>query len=102
MGIRKYKPTTPGQRFRNVNDFSEVTSDAPYKPLTTDLRKSGGRNSQGRLTARHRGGGHRRRYRIIDFKRNKRDIPARVETIEYDPNRSTTMANAAISSLPSD
>ncbi len=92
MGLKKYKPTTPGQRFRNVSDFSEVTSETPYKPLTTALRKTGGRNSQGRLTARHRGGGHRRRYRIIDFKRNKRDIPAVVETIEYDPNRSANIA----------
>ena len=92
MGIKSYKPNTPGQRGQSVNDFSEITTDRPYKPLTRDLRKSGGRDAQGRITVRHRGGGHKRRYRLIDFKRDKRSIPAVVETIEYDPNRSANIA----------
>ncbi|MFC1544055.1 50S ribosomal protein L2 [Gemmatimonadota bacterium] len=92
MGLKKYKPTTPAQRYMSVNSFEEITADAPYKPLTTAQKRKGGRNNRGRITARHRGGGHKRRYRIIDFKRDKRDIPSVVETIEYDPNRSANIA----------
>lgn len=92
MGIRNLKPITPGTRFYSISTFEEITTDKPYKPLTTSLKKSGGRNNTGRITSRHRGGGHKRRYRIIDFKRNKFDIPATVETIEYDPNRSARIA----------
>ncbi len=88
MGIKKLKPVTPGQRFRTVSDFSELTTDRPEKSLLEPLTKSGGRNNRGRITVRHRGGGHKRRYRRIDFKRDKRGVPARVATIEYDPNRS--------------
>ncbi|MFO7769620.1 MAG: 50S ribosomal protein L2 [bacterium] len=92
MGLKKYKPTTPGTRFKSVSDFQEITSDKPFKPLTKELRRKGGRNNRGRITTRHRGGGHKRRYRIVDFKRDKRDIPAVVETLEYDPNRSANIA----------
>jgi len=92
MGIRIIKPTTPGNRFSTRSDFEHITTDQPEKKLTTSLRKSGGRNNNGRITVRHRGGGHRRRYRIIDFKRDKMDIIAKVATIEYDPNRSANIA----------
>ena len=92
MGIRVIKPTTPGNRFSTRSDFEHITTKQPEKKLTTALRKSGGRNNNGRITVRHRGGGHRRRYRIIDFKRDKMDILARVATIEYDPNRSANIA----------
>ena len=92
MGIRIIKPTTPGNRFSTRSDFEHITTDQPEKKLTTALRKSGGRNNNGRITVRHRGGGHRRRYRIIDFKRDKMDIIAKVATIEYDPNRSANIA----------
>jgi large subunit ribosomal protein L2 len=92
MGLKKYKPNTPGQRFMSVSSFEEITTSEPYKPLTQPKRRKGGRNNHGRITVRHRGGGHKRRYRIVDFKRNKRDIPAVVETIEYDPNRSANIA----------
>lgn len=92
MGLKKYKPTTAGQRFMNVSDFAEITVSSPYKPLTSAIRKKGGRNHHGRITVRHRGGGHKRRYRIIDFKRGKHDISSVVETIEYDPNRSANIA----------
>ncbi|HPU23051.1 MAG TPA: 50S ribosomal protein L2 [Candidatus Kapabacteria bacterium] len=92
MGIRVLKPITPGTRFYSVSDFAEITTDKPYKPLTTPLKKTGGRNNTGRITSRHRGGGHKRRYRIIDFKRNKIGINAVVETIEYDPNRTARIA----------
>ena len=88
MGIRKLKPTTPGSRFATRADFSELTVNSPEKRLTRALRKRGGRNNTGRITIRRRGGGHKRRYRIIDFKRNKLEIPGKVATIEYDPNRS--------------
>jgi len=87
MGIRKYKPTSPGRRHGSVLDYSEITCTTPEKSLLRPLKKTGGRNNHGRITCRHRGGGHKRRYRLIDFKRNKDDIPARVATIEYDPNR---------------
>ncbi len=92
MGIKKLKPVTPGQRFRTVSDFSELTASKPEKSLLEPLTKSGGRNNTGRITVRHRGGGHKRRYRRIDFKRDKLGVPARVATIEYDPNRSARIA----------
>jgi large subunit ribosomal protein L2 len=92
VGIRIIKPTTPGNRFATRSDFAEITKSTPEKSLTIALRKTGGRNNNGRITVRHRGGGHRRRYRIIDFKRDKFDIPAKVASIEYDPNRSANIA----------
>ncbi len=92
MGIKKYKPTTPSLRFRTGYTFSEITCTSPEKSLLKPVRKSGGRNNQGRITCRHRGGGHRRHYRIIDFKRDKTGIPAKVATIEYDPNRTARIA----------
>ncbi len=92
MPIRKYNPTSPGQRFQTVQTFDELTATKPYKPLTEPLHSTGGRNNQGHLTSWWRGGGHKRMYRIIDFKRDKRDIPAKVATVEYDPNRSARIA----------
>jgi large subunit ribosomal protein L2 len=92
MGIRSLKPVTPGSRFATRPDFSEITTNKPEKSLTSALHKSGGRNNKGRMTMRRRGGGHKRRYRLIDFKRDKFDIPAKVATIEYDPNRSAYIA----------
>ena len=92
MANRKIKPTTPGRRFGTYPMREEVTTDRPHKPLTEGLTKSGGRNARGRVTSRHRGGGAKRRYRRIDFKRRKDGIPARVATIEYDPNRSCYVA----------
>ncbi|MCI6123237.1 MAG: 50S ribosomal protein L2 [Christensenellaceae bacterium] len=92
MAIRKIKPTTPGQRFMTVSAFEEITCTTPEKSLLEDLRSSGGRNNHGRITVRHRGGGARRKYRIIDFKRNKDGIPAKVASIEYDPNRTAFIA----------
>lgn len=88
MGIKVYKPTTASMRQRTGLTYEELTVREPYKPLTQSLKKSGGRNSQGKISVRHRGGGHKRLYRVIDFKRSKIDIPGEVETIEYDPNRS--------------
>ncbi len=88
MAIRKLRPVTPTQRFRTVADFSEVTRTEPEKSLLEPLKKSGGRNNRGRITVRHRGGGHKRRYRKIDFKRTKHGVPAKVFSVEYDPNRS--------------
>ena len=88
MGVRNLKPVTPGSRFASRSDFSEITTDKPEKSLTVALRKKGGRNNTGRITVRRRGGGHKRRYRIIDYKRNKFGIKGKVATIEYDPNRS--------------
>jgi large subunit ribosomal protein L2 len=90
--IRGRKPTTPGRRGSTVSDFSEITETRPEKSLTVPLRKTGGRNNQGVITARFRGGGHKRRYRVIDFKRDKLDVPGRVASIEYDPNRSARIA----------
>ena len=95
MPIRKYKPTSPGRRFQTVQVFDEITATKPHKPLTEPLRRSGGRNNAGHLTVWWRGGGHKRLYRVIDFKRSKRDIPAKVLTIEYDPNRSARIALVA-------
>jgi large subunit ribosomal protein L2 len=92
MPIRKYNPTSPGRRFQTVQVFDEITTQEPYKPLVEPLRKSGGRNNHGELTSWWRGGGHKRSYRIIDFKRDKHGIPAKVATIEYDPNRSSRIA----------
>lgn len=92
MATRKLKPTTPGTRHRIAPVFDDVTTNVPEKSLTVGLHKSGGRNHHGRKTSRHRGGGHKRRYRIIDFKRDKFDIPGKVKTIEYDPNRTARIA----------
>src|SRR5207237_5163212 len=92
MAIRKYTPTSPRTRFQTVAVFDEITTQEPYKPLVEPLHRSGGRNNAGTLTSWWRGGGHKRMYRIIDFKRDKRDIPATVSTIEYDPNRSARSA----------
>jgi large subunit ribosomal protein L2 len=92
MAIRKVKPTSAGRRFQTYATFEEITTDRPQKSLIKPLRKSGGRNNAGRITAWQRGGGHKRRYRVIDFKRNKEGIPARVATVEYDPNRSAHIA----------
>jgi large subunit ribosomal protein L2 len=92
MPIRKYKPTSAGTRFRTVQTFDEITTNDPYKPLTENLHRSGGRNNHGELTSWWRGGGHRRLYRTIDFRRDKKDIPGKVSTIEYDPNRSARIA----------
>src|SRR5215208_232676 len=92
MAIRKYKPTTPGRRGASVADFVEVTRTTPEKSLTRALTKKGGRNNNGRITTRHQGGGHKRAYRIIDFKRTKDGVPAKVAAIEYDPNRSARIA----------
>ncbi len=92
MAIKKFKPTTPSNRYRTVPTFEEITKDKPERSLVQILRKSGGRNNKGRITSRRRGGGHKRYYRIIDFKRDKRDIPARVASIEYDPNRTCRIA----------
>jgi large subunit ribosomal protein L2 len=92
MSVRKLKPVTPGQRFRVVNGFDAITTDKPEKSLLAPLKKSGGRNSQGKMTMRHKGGGHKRRYRIIDFKRDKKDVSATVKSIQYDPNRTAFIA----------
>ncbi|MGS2738600.1 50S ribosomal protein L2 [Sinomicrobium sp. M5D2P17] len=92
MSVRKLKPITPGQRFRVVNGFDAITTDKPEKSLLAPLKKSGGRNSQGKMTMRYRGGGHKRKYRVIDFKREKVGVEATVESIQYDPNRTAFIA----------
>jgi large subunit ribosomal protein L2 len=92
MALRKRRPTSAGRRFQTVSDFSEITKDRPEKTLTVSLGRSGGRNAYGRKTARHRGGGHKRLYRIVDFRRDKDGIPAKVAAIEYDPNRNARIA----------
>jgi len=92
MGVKTYRPYTPGLRYRVSPTFEEITKDTPEKSLTEPLRRRGGRNNQGRLTMRHRGGGHKQRYRLVDFKRDKRGVAARVEAIEYDPVRSARIA----------
>ena len=92
MGIKKYKPTSAGRRHGSVLDFSELTKTAPEKKLLRPLKKTGGRNNTGRITVRRRGGGHKRRYRLIDFRRDKEGVPGKVKTIEYDPNRSANIA----------
>ena len=92
MALKKYKPTSPGRRFMSVSTFEEITKTEPERSLTEPIKKTGGRNVNGRITTRHQGGGHKRRYRIIDFKRRKDGIPAKVASIEYDPNRSARIA----------
>jgi large subunit ribosomal protein L2 len=92
MPVRKRKPTSPGRRFQTVSDFSDITASKPEKSLTKPNPQSGGRNAYGRKTARHRGGAHKRKYRVIDFRRNKDGVPAKVATIEYDPNRNARIA----------
>ena len=92
MGLKKFKPVTPGQRFKLISNFDEITHSTPEKSLLLSKKKSGGRNNQCKMTMRYLGGGHKKQYRIIDFKRNKDGIPATVKTIEYDPNRSARIA----------
>src|SRR5579871_5222428 len=92
MPIRNYKPTSAGRRFQSVQTFDEITTSTPHKPLTEPLGRSGGRNNRGELTSWWRGGGHKRNYRVIDFKRDKFGVPAKVASIEYDPNRSARIA----------
>src|SRR6059036_3298260 len=92
MPLRKRNPTSPGRRFQTVSDFSEITTDKPEKSLLAPKTKTGGRNSYGRKTARHRGGGHKQQYRIVDFRRDKDGVPAKVAAIEYDPNRNARIA----------
>lgn len=92
MGVKEYKPTSPGRRFMSVLTYEEITKKEPEKSLVVKLKKTGGRNHYGRITTRHIGGGHKRKYRIIDFKRDKLDIPGKVASIEYDPNRSANIA----------
>ncbi|MCH5162672.1 MAG: 50S ribosomal protein L2 [Clostridiales bacterium] len=92
MAIKRYKPITPGTRFKTVIDAPELTGDKPYKPLLREQSRKGGRNFTGKITVRHIGGGNRQKYRVIDFKRNKDNIPAKVETVEYDPNRTAFIA----------
>ncbi len=92
MGVKRIKPTSPGRRFQTVSDFAEITRTTPEKSLLEALPKKAGRNNNGRITTRHQGGGHKRQYRVIDFKRNKDGVPAKVASIEYDPNRSARIA----------
>ncbi len=92
MPLIKFKPTTPTRRFGNVADFAEITTKHPYKPLTEPVKRTGGRNLHGHITSRHRGGGHKQRYRIVDFRRNKYGVAAKVLTVEYDPNRTARIA----------
>ena len=93
MPVKQYRPTSPGRRGMSVSTFEEITKTRPEKSLTVRLKKHAGRNNQGRITTRHRGGGAKRAYRLIDFKRNKLDVPAKVAAIEYDPNRSANLAS---------
>ncbi len=92
MGIKRYKPYTPSRRQMTVSDFAEITKKAPEKSLVVHLKSNAGRNNQGKITVRHKGGGYKKQYRIIDFKRNKDGIPANVAAIEYDPNRTANIA----------
>lgn len=92
MPVKSFKPITPSLRFKTISTFDEITSDKPERSLVQPLKKTGGRNNQGRITCRHHGGGHKRAYRVIDFKRNKFDIPAKVSSVEYDPNRTARIA----------
>ena len=92
MAVRKYRPTSPGRRFMAVSSFEEITKSKPERSLTEPVKKTGGRNNAGRITTRHQGGGHKRRYRVVDFKRTKDGVPAKVAAIEYDPNRSARIA----------
>lgn len=95
MALKKYKPVTPGQRFKVISNFDEITTNVPEKSLLTPIKKSGGRNNQGKMTMRYLGGGHKKMYRIIDFKRDKENIPGVVKSVEYDPNRSARIALVA-------
>ena len=92
MAVKKRKPTSPGRRFQTVSDFAEITKSKPEKSLLAKKKRSSGRNAQGRITSRHRGGGHKRRYRLVDFRRTKDGVPARVAAVEYDPNRNARLA----------
>src|SRR5919109_5123146 len=92
MAIKKFKPTSPGRRFMSVSSFDEITKSEPEKSLVEPVTRKGGRNNSGRITTRHQGGGHKRRYRVIDFKRVKDGVPAKVAAIEHDPNRSARIA----------
>ncbi len=92
MGVKQYKPTNPASRDRSVSTFDELTTAKPHKPLAKGKKRIGGRNNKGLTTVRFRGGGHKRRYRIVDFKRDKHGVPAKVATVEYDPNRSANIA----------
>src|SRR5580765_5355415 len=92
MPIRNYKPTSPSRRYHSVSTFEEITKSTSYKPLTSPLKGTGGRNNHGEITSWWRGGGHKRNYRVIDFKRDKLNIPGKVSTVEYDPNRSARIA----------
>jgi large subunit ribosomal protein L2 len=92
MGTKKFNPTTPSRRFMSTSDFAEVTTDRPEKSLVKATKRTGGRNNRGRITSRHRGGGHKRRYRVIDFRRDKQGVPGIVASVEYDPNRSARIA----------
>ena len=92
MGVKKLKPTSPGRRFQTVSDFDTITTSTPEKSLLAPKTRSSGRNSYGRITSRHRGGGHKRKYRLVDFKRTRRDEAAKVIAIEYDPNRTARIA----------
>jgi len=92
VAVKKYKPTSAGRRFATASDFKEITKEKPEKSLTSPLSRKGGRNVYGRITVRHQGGGHKRKYRVIDFKRRKEEVPAKVLAIEYDPNRSARIA----------
>src|SRR5512137_146430 len=92
MGIQEYKPTSAGRRFMSINTFEEITKGKPEKSLVRSVKKTGGRNNLGRITTRHIGGGHKRKYRTVDFKRDKLEVPGRVASIEYDPNRSANLA----------
>src|SRR5205809_7196334 len=92
MGIRQFKPVTPATRFRSVSDFGDITKTEPERSLVEPLRRTGGRNNKGHITARYRGGGHKRQYRRIDFRREKFGVPGRVSAIEYDPNRTARIA----------
>ena len=92
MAVKKFKPYSAGRRFMTVSDFAEITHSKPERSLLAPAHKSGGRNNRGRITVRHRGGGHKRRYRIIDFRRDKEGVPGKVATVEYDPNRSANIA----------
>ncbi|MYF82943.1 MAG: 50S ribosomal protein L2, partial [Acidimicrobiia bacterium] len=92
MAVKKRKPTSPGRRFQTVSDFASITKSKPEKSLLAKKKRSSGRNNHGRITSRHRGGGHKRRYRIVDFRRTKDGVPARVAAVEYDPNRNARLA----------
>lgn len=92
MGIKKFKPTSAGRRHMTMSTFEEITRDTPERSLLAPLKSTGGRNSYGRITKRHTGGGHKRKYRLIDFKRDKKEIPAKIVSVEYDPNRSANIA----------